>query len=180
MVLTDKERASRKRDRMIAKSKEWQIGTHAGKVAKVYQRMIRAEAGALPPGPTPAIVEGEFSAVLREVGYVVCVTCGKIGPWQCDKQAGLHGIETGHFIAGRTAAVLFADHNANPQCVYCNKELSGNVANYKLWIKHVYGQEDVDRLERLRHERRQFTHEILVDMQIGYAARLKAAEDSMQ
>ncbi len=180
MVLTDKEKASRKRDRMIETSLQWQLGTHAGKVAKVYQRMIRAEAAALPPGPTPAIVEGELAAVIREVGQVVCVTCGKVAVWNLSKHDGEGGFDTGHYEGGRTAAVLFADHNAHPQCVYCNRTLGGNGAIYKLWIKHVYGADEPERLERLRYKRKQFTHDELVDMQIGYAKRLKTAETSMQ
>ncbi len=180
MVLTPKERLSRKRDQMIEYSKRWQIGTHANKVAKVYQKMIRAEEGAQPAAITAAIVKGELVQVFRDVGQVVCVTCGKVTPWKSNKQLGENGIETGHCIGGRTAAVLFAEHNANPQCVYCNRNLSGNVDVYKLWIKHLYGQDEVDRLERLRYKRRTFTHEELVDLQISYAARLKIAEDSMR
>ncbi len=179
-MLSEEEKAIRKRNRMIEKSKEWQIGTHANKVAKVYQKMIRAEAALLPPGTTPAIRYGVLVQVHREVGQCVCVTCGKVGPWKCAKQSGTSGIETGHFVGGRTAGVLFADHNAHPQCVRCNQHLSGNTAPYKLWMQHVYGQEEVDRLERLRHKRRQFTHDELVDLQIDYASRLKAAEEKMK
>ena len=178
-MLTPEEKARNARERMIETSRQWQIGTHAGKVATVYQKMIRAEAASRPAEITAAIVDGVLVHVFREVGQVVCVTCGKVGPWKSDKSAGENGIETGHCEGGRTAAVLFADHNANPQCVYCNRNLSGNVANYKLWIRHLYGQDEVDRLGQLRHQRKQFTHEELVDMRIEFAARLKAAERKM-
>ena len=177
--LTPEERASRARNRMIETAHQWELGTHAGKVATVYQRMVRAESAAMPDGYASAIVLGHVQEVFRQVGQCVCITCGKVGPWKGD----FHGggvIETGHFIASRRATILFEPSNAHPQCKHCNRHLGGNPANYELWMQHVYGPDEPDRLHRLKHTTRQFTHDELVDLQIGYRDRLKAAEERME
>jgi len=44
----------------------------------------------------------------------------------------------------------------------------------------VRGEDTMERLKKLDWERKQFTHDELVDLQISYAARLKAAEESMR
>jgi len=177
--LTDEEKLERKRQRMAEHARRWTIGTHAGKVAKAYQKMVRAEYAARPAGLVPAVVNGEVVGVFRRLGQCVCVTCGKVGPWK-GNSAGGGPIETGHFVPGRRASVLFEPHNAHPQCKSCNQHLGGNQANYKLWIEHVYGADEEDRLRRLKNESRRFTREELVDMQLAFQARLKAAEDTMK
>ena len=80
-MLSDKEKARRKRERMIDKARQYQISTYKNKfVAPVFQRMIRAEAAAMPMVNAPAIVEGQLRFRLRRLGQCVCVTCGKVGP----------------------------------------------------------------------------------------------------
>ena len=175
MPLTEQEKADRKRERMIEKAHEVGVGTYMGKVAVVFQKMIRAEYGARPAGLTPAVVKGKLTEVFREVGQVVCCTCGKVTPW-------MHGakMHTGHFVAGRTASILFEEDNVSPQCYECNKWRSGAADDYKTWMRHVRGQETIERLNKLRWEVRQFTHESLVDMKLEFQARLTAAEEKMK
>ncbi len=176
MAMTPEEKAARKRDRMIAKAREFTLGTYSTKyVAPIYQRMIRAESAAEPDGDVCAVVKGELARVPRRRGQCVCVTCGLVGPWKGNSMGG-GPIETGHFITGRTAAVLYADGNAHPQCVHCNQHLGGNPANYELWMQHVYGPKATDALRRLRHTTRKFTREELVDMKLEFTERLKMAE----
>ena len=69
----------------------------------------------------------EFSKYIRQKyankrGYVVCVTCQKKLHW---KKA-----QAGHFIAGRTNAILFDEELVFPQCVQCNVFLHGNEGRY--------------------------------------------------
>ena len=176
--LTPEEKASRARQRMIEKSREWTIGTHTCKVAAVYQQMVRAEAAAMPEGMTSAVVGGQIAQVFRRIGQCVCVTCGKVGFWKGNTIGG-GTIETGHFVASRRASILFEPTNAHPQCKHCNRHLGGNQANYELWMQHTYGPSESDRLRRLKRESRQFTREELVDRKIDYQARLNAATDAM-
>lgn len=176
MAMTDREKAERKRQRMLRKAKEYTLGTYARQVAGVFQRMIRAEAAAKDTGYVPAIVNGELSTVVRRKGQCVCVTCGKVQPWG----GGLGGpLDTGHFIASRCNSILFEEDNVAPQCSRCNRFGNGQQNLYRIWMLEVRGEEAVERLERLRGEVRQFTRDELVDMKIAYQARLSAAEKAI-
>jgi hypothetical protein len=178
--LSLEENARRKRDRMIEKAREMSLGTYSRKfVAPVFQRMIRAEEGAKGAGMSLASVHGIVVKRFRKFGQCVCVTCGTTGPWSGAPYGG-GPIETGHFIAGRSASILYEPSNAHPQCKHCNRHLSGNQAHYAIWMRHVYGQEEIDRLERLKRTPRQFTREELVDMRIEYGERLRTAEERMK
>ena len=180
MALSPEEKARRKRARMIEKTHEMSPGTYSRKfVAVDFQRVIRAEAGAEPAGFSDAVVAGVIAGVFRRVGECVCVTCGKVLPWK-NHGGTAGGLDTGHFIAGRGASIVFEETNAHPQCVGCNQHRSGEQANYTTWMLHVYGQDEIDRLRRLKHTPRQFTREELVDMRIEFGERLRAAETSMK
>ncbi|MGH9931006.1 MAG: recombination protein NinG [Pyrinomonadaceae bacterium] len=172
------EKAERARQRMIETARQFQIGTYSRKfVANVLQLMIRAEA-AKAEGEFPAMVDGVFRGVACRPGECVCVTCGFVGPWK-GKSIGGGSIESGHFLASRRASILFEESNVHPQCVHCNRHLNGNHGLYEAWMRHAYGQDEIDRLQYLKAQTVSFTREELVDMRIGYAARLKAAEESM-
>ena len=75
--------------------------------------------------------------------YGVCFTCGGsffIGDLQC-----------GHFISGRTNALFFEEHNSHIQCINCNTFKGGNLEVYRIKMISIYGLEEVERLEGLRH-----------------------------
>lgn len=175
--LTDDEKAQRKRQRKIDKAQEYQIGKYVTKfVAPVFQRMIRAEAGAQPLGLVTAIIEGHAKQFGRRVGECVCVTCGVTGAWS----GGLGGMHTGHFLAGRRHAILFDEENVAPQCSRCNRYLDGAPQEFRRWMLEVRGMETVVRLTQLKATIRKFTREELVDMRIEYEARLKSAIERMK
>jgi hypothetical protein len=169
-----KKNKSTPRDRMLEKSREYQIGTYVNRfVAKEFQRMIRAEAGAKPDGQEFAVVHGNIDCVRRSRGQCVCVTCGKAGPWS----GGFgQGMQTGHFLASRRFSILFEEDNVAPQCSYCNGPRGGMPQEYRRWMEHVRGPEVIERLEKLKATSRRFTREELVDMRIEYRRRLKEAE----
>lgn len=175
MALTEKEKAERKRQRMIASSKKYQVNTYRNKVAGKFQRMIRAEHGAYMMPSVLAVVDGGIHRVRRNVGQVVCVTCGKVQEWS----GGIGGMHTGHFIASRCNSILFEEDNVAPQCSRCNVYLGGEQGKFRKWMIAVRGIEVVERLERLKNTTRSFTHEELVDMRIEYEARTKAAIQQM-
>lgn len=179
MKLTEQEKAERARQRMIEHARGFQIGTYSRKfVANVFQLMVRAEAAALAEGELPVMKDGRFTTVPLVLGQCACITCGFVGPWKGNAIGG-GTIETGHFLASRRASILFEPSNSHPQCKYCNRHLNGNHALYEQWMRHAYGQEEIDRLRKLKTETREFTREELVDMRLEYASRLKAAEERM-
>lgn len=178
--LTLEEKANRERQRMIEHARQFCTGTFVRKfVAPCFQKMIRAEYGASLDTEFPAIVNGELVQVPRQRGQCVCITCGTVGPWKGDAIGG-GCFDTGHFLASRRNSILFQESNLHPQCKICNRHKGGNQSYYERWMRHTYGQEEIDRLQRLKNTIVSFTRESLVDMRIGYTARLKAAEQRMK
>ena len=162
---------------MLEKAKEFQTSTYVNRfVAPLFQKMIRAEAGAEPRQYVTAVVDGVIRQVERELGYCVCVTCGKVLRWD----SGIKGLHTGHFLASRRNSILLEESNCAPQCSGCNFYRSGAPQEFRLWMRMVRGPEAIERLERLKTESRSFGREELVDMRIAYAARLAAAEARMK
>lgn len=174
--LSDEEKSERARQRMLDTAKAVSTQTYIAKVvAPIFQRMIRAEAGADHRPYVTAVVNCVIRQVPRRVGQVVCVTCGKVDTWS----GGLGGMHTGHFVGSRSNSVIFVEDNCACQCSKCNVFNHGEAAKFRLWIEAVRGTDVVERLQRLRTESRQFTREELVDLRIAFAARLKAAEEKM-
>lgn len=176
MPLTHEEKAERARTRMLEKAKCFQTSTYARKVATVFQKMIRAEAGADPRQYVTAVFEGQITQIEHILGHCVCVTCGRRQRWD----SGIKGMHTGHFLASRRNSILFEETNVAPQCAHCNYYRDGAPQEFRLWMRMVRGPEVIERLERLKTESRQFGREELVDMRIAYAARLAAAETTMR
>ena len=84
-----------------------------------------------------------------EGGTVHCVTCRKPIYW---KEA-----HAGHFVAGRTNAVLLHPDIVWPQCVVCNLFLGGNYSAYTLFMLDKYGREKVEEFLSLRHQVKKMT-----------------------
>lgn len=177
MPLTPEQKAANARTRMIEKAKEFQVTTYVSRfVAPLFQKMIRAEFGAIRYSFQMAVVDGVVRGVSRELGQCVCVTCGKVQRWD----SGIKGIHCGHFVASRRHSILLEESNCAPQCSWCNYYRSGAPQEFRLWMRTVRGQEAIDRLERLKTESRKFGRDELVDLRIAYAARLAAAEERMR
>jgi predicted butyrate kinase (DUF1464 family) len=180
MAMTLEEKRRRARERMLDKAEEYTPGTYCRKfVAPEFQKMVRAEAGSQPPGYTPAVVAGELAQVFRNLGQVVCVTCGKVGPWS-GGTGRFGGMHTGHFIASRCNSILFELANVAPQCSHCNVFQGGAVPAFRIWMEHVRGPEEINRLHILKNTVVRFSREELVDMKISFTARFRAAIERME
>lgn len=162
---------------MLEKAKCFSTGTYVGRfVAPLFQKMLRAEAGADPRQYVTAVVDGTIRQVERSMGYCACVTCGKVLRWD----SGIKGLHTGHFLASRRNSILLEESNCAPQCSSCNYYRDGAPQEFRLWMRMVRGPEEIERLERLKQASRAFGREELVDLRIAYAARLAAAEETMR
>lgn len=80
-------------------------------------------------------------SAIEEDGLVVCVTC-KI-------RKEYKKMHAGHFVPGRSMAILFDIRGLHPQCYWCNVMLKGNPRKYNTYMVNRYGQEVVDELDRL-------------------------------
>ena len=85
----------------------------------------------------------EFSRFIRlrdadDTGHCKCVTCNREYHWK--------KIQAGHFIPGRTNAVLFEEKGVHAQCYGCNIGKAGNTIMYWPWMEQQYGRGYVDYL----------------------------------
>ena len=69
----------------------------------------------------------------------VCITCGNIYPF--------NKLQAGHFIAGRSNAVLFCERGVNAQCVHCNYFCGGKPLKYRQRMVERYGEVAVQDME---------------------------------
>ena len=179
MTLTPEHRRANRFDKLRRTATQYQLGTYMAKfTAPSFQRMIRAEYGARLDGVPFVNSEGILEIGFASSGQVICVTCGKVGPWEGNYFGGQ--FHTGHFLASRAASIVLEETNVAPQCAYCNKTGNGEQARYEVWMRHVHGQDEIDRLRRLKNTARQFTLDELVELRIGYMDRITAAKARMK
>ena len=86
----------------------------------------------------------------------VCITCGKNYPFE--------SLQAGHFIAGRSNAVLFDEHGVFAQCYACNVGLHGNVLEYRRKIIEMYGEGSDEVMEVESKKTKKFTVQELQDL----------------
>lgn len=101
-----------------------------------------------------------FSKYIRlkssdSLGFANCVTCGTRHHWK--------ELQAGHFVPGRSNAILFEENGVHPQCARCNYN-EGNGPEYFIFMEKNYGRDEIDRLRRLRHTQRKFTEPELFKM----------------
>ena len=70
--------------------------------------------------------------------YLVCCSCGKTYP-----AFGTGCAQAGHFIPGRSHALLFREKGVQGQCYNCNHNLKANWVPYEEFILEKYGEEIV-------------------------------------
>lgn len=85
---------------------------------------------------------------INEYGLVSCVTC------KCEKD--WKSMQAGHFVSRSHNTVFVDPHNVHPQCYHCNMTLKGNMIAYHAFMLETYGQEEIDRLQRLAKVNHQF------------------------
>lgn len=76
---------------------------------------------------------------LRDSGTLdegVCISCGRVTPYK--------GSQAGHFIAGRTNAILLDEDLVHLQDYHCNIGLAGNYVEYFVQMEKLYTREEID------------------------------------
>ena len=69
----------------------------------------------------------------------ICITCSRGFVYSA--------LEAGHFVSGRSNAVLFSMKFVRPQCTYCNRIMHGETNKYRKALYLEYGEDYVDRWE---------------------------------
>lgn len=75
----------------------------------------------------------------NEMDEVECISCPKVG--------NKGEFENGHYYKRSLRSVRWDDLNNNQQCIRCNRELDGNVAEYRKGLIRRYGLEEVELLD---------------------------------
>lgn len=101
-----------------------------------------------------------------------CFTCGKPYP-----AFGVGCAQAGHFIPGRTNAVLIDEQGVHGQCYNCNQNLNGNWVEYERKMLLVYGQEVVDRLKQAKGQIRKMAAWEWDEIAERYKAKFKELEN---
>src|SRR5690554_990695 len=104
-----------------------------------------------------------------------CISCGRSdgeigghltgGKWDC-----------GHYRSvGANPELRFEPLNAHRQCKKCNRDLSGNVVDYRINLIQRIGQEAVDWIEG-PHEAKKYTIDELKEIKARYRAMKRELE----
>ena len=97
----------------------------------------------------------------NEIG--ACCTCNKTLRWD-------EG-DAGHFMAGRTNAILFYDRGIHLQCKNCNRN-QGEQYLYSKFIETMYGIEEVKKQERLRYTTKKYSKDDYIKMIKEYKIKI--------
>ena len=85
-----------------------------------------------------------------------CITCGKVYQFE--------SLQAGHFIAGRSNAVLFDEQGVFAQCYSCNVGKHGNLLEYRRKIIEMYGEGADELMEKESKKTKKFTIEELEEL----------------
>jgi len=66
--------------------------------------------------------------------WLICCSCGRKYP-----AFGKGCAQAGHFIPGRSHALLFREKGVHGQCYNCNQTLKGNWVEYEKFMRKKYG-----------------------------------------
>lgn len=89
-----------------------------------------------------------------------CVTCQKMTPF---KQ-----LQAGHFIAGRSNAILFDEQAVNIQCYGCNVGKKGNYVEYYEYMLERYGRDVITELRGKKYMTVKFDRTMLTAIKEHY------------
>lgn len=113
---------------------------------------------------------------LRDKG-LTCISCERpLQEWE-----GIRGqlYDAGHYrTVGANPELRFNEDNCHGQCVYCNRNLSGNVTNYRIGLMNRIGEERLTILEGA-HSAQKYTIDDLKEIIAKYKAKCKELEQCL-
>ncbi len=95
----------------------------------------------------------------------MCVTCGRTYP--------MGQLQAGHFIPGRTDAVLFDERGVHAQCYRCNCRLQGMWHKYYRFMQEEYGQEVIEEMIDQAEDKTKLHKDELYRLHDYYELRIK-------
>jgi hypothetical protein len=94
-----------------------------------------------------------FSLYIRqrdadENGIIRCISCGKPMSWR-------HS-DAGHYYSRTFSGIKYHEKNVNAQCKQCNFR-QGNAQGYKKGLVAKYGEDVLDHLDLVKHNKSKYT-----------------------
>ncbi len=83
---------------------------------------------------------------------LLCCSCGKPYP-----AFGVGCVQAGHFIPGRSHALLFRERGVHGQCWNCNYNLKGNWVEYERFMLSKYGQQKTNEEKAAKYFNTKYT-----------------------
>ena len=121
-----------------------------------------------------------FNEYIRARDYgLKCISCddtqGSINWYGVTATQSTGGVcDAGHWLSiGARVNLRFNEDNVHAQCKYCNNQLSGNAANYRIGLVKRIGLERVESLEG-DHKLKHYSKDDLREIEATYKAKLKA------
>lgn len=99
---------------------------------------------------------------------VSCYTCDRVMRWKT--------AQAGHFVGGRSSAVLLNEEVIRPQCIKCNVMLRGNYQIFTLRMVAEVGIKKVEELLDLKGRVVKFSRADLEEKIQAYRDRLRRLE----
>lgn len=101
---------------------------------------------------------------LRFTGSIdngICVTC--------NRKYSFKSLQAGHFIQGRSNAVLFDERIVYTQCAGCNCNppigKGGNYVEYFVFMEKEWGREKIEEFRELKHQTLKYSLNDLVELE---------------
>ncbi len=98
--------------------------------------------------------------------WLSCCSCDKTYP-----AFGKGCAQAGHFIPGRSHALLFREKGVHGQCYNCNHTLKGNWVNYEEFMLSKYGRKVVEVEKAAKHSNLKYVATELEDIYNKYKAK---------
>lgn len=90
----------------------------------------------------------------------MCVTCKEWFPFK--------ELQAGHFVGGRTNALLFDEEIVHTQCARCNLYLKGNYQAYTLFMLKKHSEEEIEEFLSRKFRTLKLTRQDFLDIADKY------------
>ena len=104
---------------------------------------------------------------------LLCCSCGKPYP-----AFGKGCAQAGHFVPGRTHALLFREKGVNGQGYNCNQTLNGNWVNYEKFMLKKYGKDVVEEEKAAKYSNLKYTAIDLEEIYHKYKRKYEELESA--
>lgn len=102
----------------------------------------------------------------REHGdFCMCATCGVKAGWK--------SFDNGHYIPRGNMSTRFLETNCAPQCQICNRGNDGEEKKMREFLVSRYSEEEIKEVERLKHVRKDWGRDELLDLIKFYRTKIK-------